>query len=363
MRAVRFVSLCLFAVSTAVGAETPGVLETVFLNGEEPPTRSCHASTIEDTPQGLVVAWFGGTYEKHPDVGIWMTRQVYGEWTYPVEVATGVQYTRSDGSVHRHPTWNPVLFQYPDGPLVLFYKCGPAPDDWWGMMMSSTDSGASWSVPARLPEQIDGPVRNKPVLLEDGTLLCGSSTEFDGWRVHFEWTNDHGETWHRNRAIHDGKTNGAIQPTILKHADGSLQALCRCRNGNGQILSTTSTDGGRSWTELQPTILPNPNSGIDGVTLADGRIVLIYNHTSRSGTKPRGREMINMAVSSDGQKWKAAGILDNTEKSEFSYPAVIQSTDGLVHITYTWKRKLIRYVKVDPSQLQLKDYNGQDWPF
>jgi len=347
----------------ATGDVAPGVVETMFLNGEKPPTASSHASTIEQTPGGLVASWFGGSYEKHPDVGIWVTRQVDGSWTAPVEVANGVQYTSPDGSVHRHPTWNPVLFQYPDGPLMLFYKCGPTPDSWWGMVMSSNDGGVSWTRPERLPEHIDGPVRNKPILLEDGTLLCGSSTEFDGWRVHFEWTNDMGKTWQRIAAIHDGKTHGAIQPTLLQHADGRIESLCRNQDGEGQVLTTSSTDGGKTWTGLKEIGLPNPNSGIDGVILKDGRTLLIYNHTKRRGTKPSGREMINVGISEDGVAWKAAAVLENESKSEFSYPAVIQSPDGMVHITYTWKRELVKYVKIDPAKLQLKPIEDEDWPF
>lgn len=363
MRSVRILSLLILLASIATADDSPGVMEKKFLNGANPPTVSCHASTIEYTSSGLVASWFGGSYEKHPDVGIWVTRQVDGEWSAAVEVADGVQYTAPDGAVHRHPTWNPVLFQYPEGPLMLFYKCGPSPDAWWGMMMSSTDCGESWTTPVRLPEHIDGPVRNKPILLGDGTLLCGSSTEFDGWRVHFEFTKDQGRTWQRIPAIHDGKTFGAIQPTLLQHTDGRIEALCRNQDGNGHILTTSSTDQGQTWTALKEIGLPNPNSGIDGVVLQDGRTLLIYNHTRRRGTQPRGREMINIGISDDGANWQAAAVLENEAKSEFSYPAVIQSPDGMVHITYTWKRQLVRYVKVDPARLQLKPIEGEDWPF
>lgn len=364
MLAVRILFLTLFtAACTTAAASVPGVISVEFLNGANPAVPSSHASTIEMTPGGLVAAWFGGQYERHSHVGIWLTRQVNGMWLDPVEVADGVQYTRPDGSVHRHPTWNPVLFQYPGGgPLMLFYKCGPTPDSWWGMVMSSTDGGTTWTTPVRLPEQIDGPVRNKPILLDDGTLLCGSSTEFDGWRLHFEFTKDQGATWQRVPAIHDGKTFGAIQPSLMRHADGRIEALCRNQNSEGQVLTTSTADGGKTWSTLKETNLPNPNSGIDGVVLKDGRSMLIYNHTKRS-TKPAGREMLNIGISEDKISWQAAGVLENTPKSEFSYPAIIQSADGMVHVTYTWKRKLIRYVKIDPAKLQLKPFNGSNWPF
>lgn len=343
-------------------AEKPGVISTEFIY-ENAPFPECHASTIEETSHGLIAAWFGGTGEKHPDVGIWVSRKPdAGRWSDPVEVANGIQYTGSDGHVHRHPTWNPVLFQYPDGPLMLFYKCGPSPREWWGMLTHSNDHGQTWSVPVRLPEHIDGPVRNKPILLDNGTLLCGSSTEFDGWRLHFELTSDRAASWTRTAAVNDGKTLGAIQPTLLRRQDGSVLALNRNQNGNGKVLSTISEDNGLTWSELKAVNLPNPNSGIDAVTLRDGRFLLVYNHTIRSGESPRGREMINVAVSDDGTHWKAALTLENEKRSEFSYPAVIQTKDGMVHTTYTWKRRRVRHVTIDPAKLQLTSIVDGVWP-
>ena len=364
----RFLTLFLICTFTSLNSsvptsgadDRPGVVGVEFIY-EDAPFKECHASTIEETPDGLVASWFGGTREKNPDVGIWVARRNSDGWTKPLEVANGIQYTLTDGTVVRHPTWNPVLYQYPAGPLMLFYKCGPTPSTWWGMLTQSDDHGKTWSVPRRLPEHIDGPVRNKPILLDNGTLLCGSSTEFDGWRLHFEHTSDNGITWARTSAVNDGKTFGAIQPTLLpKH--GQIQALNRNQDGNGKILSTISEDNGVTWSELVDIELPNPNSGIDAVTLKDGRFLLVYNHTIRSGDSPRGREMINVAVSDDGVSWKAALTLENERRSEFSYPAVIQSSDGLVHTTYTWKRRRVRHVTIDPSELQLSDIVDGKWP-
>lgn len=333
---------------------TPVLLsEFIYTNAPFP---QCHASTIAETPQGLVAAWFGGTHEKHPDVGIWVSRQVDGEWTPPVEVANGVQHTTL-----RHPTWNPVLFQMPDGgPLLLFYKDGPDPQSWWGMLTESTDGGKTWSRPRRLPDTIDGPVKNKPVLLSDGRLLCPSSTEYDGWRVHFEVTTDAGRTWERIGPINDGRRFNAIQPSVLIHDNDRLQVLCRSREGN--VVTSWSEDGGRTWSDVEATSLPNPNSGTDAVTLADGRHLLVYNHTQRNSGEPRGRALLNVAVSDNGTDWQAALVLENEPKAEFSYPAVIQTPDGLVHITYTWKRQRIKHVVLDPAKLQLEPIVDGRWP-
>ena len=362
MRVVASLIVALLSATSApFAAEPPGVVLREFLY-EAAPYPECHASTIVETPAGLVAAWFGGTEEKHPDVGIHVSRQIGGRWNEAVEVANGIQYSLPDGSTHRHPTWNPVLFQQPAGPLLLFWKCGPSPDTWWGLIAESNDHGATWSEPRRLPEHIDGPVRNKPLLLSDGTLLCGSSTEFDGWRIHFESTRDGGRTWQRTPVINDGKTTSAIQPTLLKHPDGRIQALCRDQNNNGSILSTSSQDGGKSWSELTAIHLPNPNSGIDAVSLADGRHLLVYNHTRRSEGEPRGREMLNVAISDDGDHWKPVMTLDREDRAEFSYPAVIQSSDGLVHITWTWKRQRIRHQVLEPQALVVGEFADGAWP-
>ena len=181
---------------------------------------SCHASTIIENHKGLMAAWFGGTAEKNPDVGIWISHFSNGKWTKPVEVVNGIQHKSK-----RYPCWNPVL--YNNGKeILLFYKVGPSPSTWWGELITSNDKGKKWSRPYRLPEDIYGPIKNKPVLLQNGELLCPSSTENDGWRVHMEITSDNGLTWERTPALNNKET-GAIQPTLLMHHGGKIQMLCR----------------------------------------------------------------------------------------------------------------------------------------
>jgi predicted neuraminidase len=311
---------------------------------EQAPFPECHASTLAETPQGLVTAWFGGTRERNPDVGIWLSHHLGTQWTVPVEVATGVQ---ADGK--RLPCWNPVLFQVPKGDLLLFYKVGPSPSTWWGMLKRSKDGGKTWSVAERLPDGIAGPIKNKPVLLPSGVLLCPSSSEDNNWRVHFEQTSDWGKTWQKTAPINDGVTDGAIQPSVLFHPGGRLQALCRSQK-SGFVWETWSTDGGKTWSPLAKTTLPNPNSGTDAVTLKDGRQVLVYNPVSPEPGKWGGpRTPLDVAISDDGKTWKPLARLEN-EPGEYSYPAVIQTADGLIHITYTWKRQRIRHVVIDPKK-------------
>lgn len=370
MRLSVLLAIAILATSTVVRSEdqqpswstlsplnvsnAEAVIRSEFLY-DNAPFPEVHASTIAETPQGLVCAFFGGTEESNNDVGIWLTRQVGAAWSEPVEVANGIQH-----KTLRHPCWNPVLFQQPDGPLQLYYKCGPSPRTWWGMLSESTDCGATWSRPTRLPEAIDGPVKNKPVLLKNGSLLCGCSTEHDDqWVVHFEITRDQGRSWERIGPVNSAQEFGAIQPTILVLKDGTLSALSRSRQGC--ITRVSSSDQGHTWSPMTRTPLPNPNSGIDGVTLASGQHLLVYNHTQRNVGTPRSRGLLNVALSDDGENWNAALVLENSPY-EYSYPAVIQTRDGLVHILYTWRRQRVRHLVVDPSRLKTEPITDGIWP-
>ena len=351
MRNLLSVSFVLFAMNLSVASQpAPSpIVESAFVF-ETAPFPSAHASTIVHTKDGLVAAWFGGTRERAPDVGIWVSRKQKGGWTAPVEVATGVQ---ADGT--RHPCWNPVLFEMSPGELMLYYKVGPSPTTWWGMVRSSRDNGRSWSDARRLPDGVLGPVKNKPVRLSDGTIVSGSSTETPDaanlWRVHFERSTDNGATWTIVRpAPAEGPEIGAIQPSILIHKDGRLQAVGRSRSQ--RVFETWSSDKGLTWSPVTLTSLPNPSAGTDAVTLRDGRHLIVYNHTLK------GRSPLNVAVSRDGKVWESALVLES-EPGEYSYPAVIQAPDGLVHITYTWKRLRIKHVVVDPAKFVPVPIAGQ----
>ncbi len=326
---------------------------------DDRPTPQCHASTIVEVEDGILAAWFGGTHERHNDVGIWISRNLNGKWSKPVEVVNGFQ-----NDLLRYPCWNPVLFKPLKGPLMLFYKVGPSPSEWWGMLSTSDDNGVTWSNPAKLGENdkvgdLIGPVKNKPLQLNDGTIICPSSTELlkngeTKWRVHFEFTRDYGKSWNVVGPINDGVEFDAIQPSILTYDDGRMQALCRTRQG--VIAQSWSEDRGKTWSKMTATNLPNPNAGTDAITLQNGLQMLVYNPDGRT-RGPARRNQLNVAVSRDGINWKDVLILENDNQpgqdanTEYSYPTIIQGRNGLVHITYTYHRKTVKYVLLDPSEL------------
>jgi predicted neuraminidase len=304
---------------------------------EEAPFPSCHASTVVELRNGeLLAAWFGGTGEGKPDVAIWAARRSQAGWSKPEELV------REPNT----PAWNPVLFHAKTGRLWLYYKFGPSPREWSAGRRSSDDDGKSWSAVEHLPAGILGPIRAKPLLLGDGTIVSGSSVEsYHTWAAWIERSADNGETWTKYGPItvassgDKADTSGIIQPSVLEIAGRHLRFYARSTRDIGQICVSDSRDAGKTWSQARPTELPNPNSGIDAVRLVDGRIVIVYNDTQT------GRTPLNLAVSRDGEHFKNFETLEN-ESGEYSYPAMIVGKDGTLHITYTWNRKRIRYARV-----------------
>jgi predicted neuraminidase len=313
----------------------PGIVRSEFIFND-PPTASCHASTIAEVRPGeFVAAWFGGTREGHPDVGIWVSRSIEGKWSKPEEVAIA----NPDGRP-RFACYNPVLFQPKRGPLLLFFKIGASPGTWWGVLTRSTDGGKTWDTPSRLPDKILGPIKNRPIELPGGELLCPSSSEDHGWRVHFESTTDNGKTWASTGPLNDSRTIDAIQPSILRMGEDRLKAIGRTRQG--RLFAIDSPDLGVTWGAMRLLDVPNPNSGTDAINLADGRYLLVYNEATTKRTP------LNVGISKDAETWSSVITLED-KPGEFSYPTVIQASDGLVHITYTWNRTKIKHVVLDPK--------------
>ncbi|MFC0212980.1 exo-alpha-sialidase [Paenibacillus chartarius] len=318
-----------------------------FIFEDDRPFASCHASTLELLPGGdIVCAWFGGTKEKAGDVAIWTSHRREGGWTPPVKVAD------KEGIPH----WNPVLFRRNDGVLFLYYKLGLEIRDWTTMVMRSADNGVSWTEPVPLVEGDlggRGPVKNKPIVLHDGTLAAPASVE-PAWDAFVDLSDDGGETWVRSETVPLDRSRlqgkGIIQPALWESAPGHVHMLARSMEGS--LLRSDSADGGRTWCPAYPTELPNNNSGIDLVRMDDGTLALVYNPTRPEPGKKKGpRTPLVMRLSRDnGLTWEDELLLDEGEK-QYSYPAVI-SRGQQIYITYTWKRERIAFQHISISEKQ-----------
>ncbi|HNY01593.1 MAG TPA: exo-alpha-sialidase [Bacteroidales bacterium] len=308
--------------------------EFVFMDA---PFRQCHASTLAETVRGdILVAWFGGSYEGAADVCIWSSVLHGDQWSVPLRIACG-----SDTAGNPLPCWNPVLFAPGDSTLILFYKQGVSPREWKGMYVVSTDGGRSWSEGIRMIGAT-GPSKNKPLITPSGCWLSPSSTESDRrWQVFMERSADRGKTWAKI-PVDTGNPAKVIQPCLLTLQDGSLLALCR--SDRDAIVESRSLDDGKSWSPLRATEIPNPNSGIDAITVEPGMHLLVHNpgHTGKEWWE--GRNRLAISLSGDGITWKQALLLEDHPDGEYSYPSVIRTSNGVIHITYTYNRSRIKHV-------------------
>jgi alpha-L-fucosidase len=313
------------------------IREELIVN--DPPFQQCHASTIVQLGSGEVMAaWFGGSSEGRKDVVIWSAIKNKNSWSDPVVVADGIV-----NDSLRYPCWNPVLFRSDNHKLFLFYKVGPSPREWWGMMKTSMDDGKTWTLPVRLPDGLLGPIKNKPIQLVDGSILAPSSMEtIYKWSVHIEKSDDEGSSW--KKILIDTAGFDVIQPSILNYGKGKLQLLCRSKHG--MVVQSWSSDNGNTWSKLSGTTLLNPNSGTDAITLINGEQLIVYNPSRPGKEWYNGRAELRVAVSADGKKWRDIMTLEKGVREEFSYPAVIQTKNGDVHVTYTYDRKNIKYVVI-----------------
>lgn len=337
---LRYFFILLCSLTLSAKAQNIEIIASEYIF-ENAPFAACHASTLVDLGNGkIMAAWFGGKHEGDKSVAIWTAIKTHKKWSVPKLVANGII---NDST--RFACWNPVLFKSLDGTLTLHYKIGPNPRAWWAVYKTSKDNGETWSEALKLPADFLGPIKNKPVQLNKNTILYPSSTESldeKTWSIHLEKSDGENRNWEKIKI--DCDTFGVIQPSILTYPNGKLQLLCRSRQN--VIVESWSVDDGKHWSKLAATSLPNPNSGSDAVTLKDGRQLLIYNPLAAGKNWWEGRSVLKLAISTNGQTWKDIYTLENHEKGEYSYPAIIQDKNGHVHLSYTSERKKIKYVEL-----------------
>jgi predicted neuraminidase len=169
--------------------------------------------------------------------------------------------------------------------------------------------------------------RCKPTQLPSGRLLLPLYTDTFSISI-MAISDDRGRTWRASRPL---LGFGAIQPIVLRRDDGTLVAYMR-ENGPRQCVRVAqSDDEGESWGHVGVSELPNPGSGLDGVRLANGHWVLVFNGTVR------GRHRLAVSLSTDeGRSWNQTRHLEDQPSGSYHYPAVTQAKDGTLHVVYSY---------------------------
>jgi predicted neuraminidase len=375
-RNIGWLSVLLLGASVVWGQAGSGLIFAPLVSGKALPGTQPdnHASTLVELRNGdVLVAWFGGTREGNPDVAIYGARLHGGVWSAPGELARAPHI----------PCWNPVLFHDGKGVLWLYFKVGSSPSTWTGMRKHSEDEGLNWSEAEPLPAGVLGPIKDKPLVLADGTIVSGSSVEAGKWTAWIERSRDGGRSWTKAGPItipealdvpdagalaaareeqhtdHDaaagvdtkvyppGKTTvGLIQPSVVPLGGRHLRFYARSKSRAQRIAVADSNDDGRTWTQAHYIDLPNPNSGIDAVGLRDGRVILIFNNSYNR------RSPLNLAVSRDGEHFTVFKKLDEGP-GQYSYPAIVQAANGDLLMTYSWRRQSIKFVRILLSEIPL----------
>ena len=304
-----------------------------------------HCSTLAEAPNGdLLCLWYGGSYESAEDQALYLARLPKGkrQWETPTRMLWNPE----------QPPGNAVIFRTPDNKVGVVWgrmeqsrpmRRGTG----WGQCRmfyrTSDDNGITWSDDTEIPNTFGALPRNVPITLNDDRLaLPVSGRTSKGSGSFLLYLSNDGTTWTQG-----GFAQGGSQPTIIQRDNGDLLALMRRHPRIPQVISI---DGGQTWSEPATTGLKNPGSGIAMTRLQSGRVVLIFNDTEHDARYP-----LSILQSTDGgRSWKGQRTLE-ADWGEFSYPSVIQASDGTIHVSYTYRRYTMKHVAFNEDWLIHKE--------
>lgn len=179
----------------------------------------------------------------------------------------------------------------------------------------------------KLYQRLGWQPRCKPTVLPSGRILLPLYTDTFSISI-MAISDDEGVSWRASKPLIGF---GNIQPTVLRRNDGVLVAYMRENGPLDRIRVCESTDDGETWGPVGAADLPNPGAGIDGVRLASGEWLLVYNDTTQ------GRHSLAVSLSDDeGKSWKWTRHLEMHPTGSYHYPAVIQGADGRIHAVYSY---------------------------
>ena len=316
---------------------------------------SAHVSSICELLGGrMAVVWYAGSREGARDVALYVSSRDAGltnAWTTPVSAGT---HEAAGDETFRYvkKVGNAILFAGTNGHLHMLYVTTGFGG--WSCsqlnLKSSTDGGATWSRSRKLGLtpffNISELVKNVPTPLADGGFVVPIYHEVLGKFSELLWLTPGKDGFDviKTRAF-GGRT--AFQPALVALNKTNALMLNRTAGAAKKIHATRTSDAGRTWSPLETIDLPNSNSGLDAIRLSDGRLLLAFNDTDSS------RDNLRLAISADdGVTWKRAATLVAEAGAEFSYPTVLQTSDGLIHVTYTWKRKGIKEATFNVAWLE-----------
>lgn len=301
---------------------------------------SSHASTITQLPDGdLFAAWYSGAHEKAKDVVILASRFSPKAKKWSEHYVLHDTENFSDG--------NPVLYTDPWNNVWLYYVTIMGTRGWNDCEIFakiSTNSAKTWSEPAVIRKIWGWMTKTVPVYLGGDNILLPLYDERT-FNSMFMVSNDRGKTWTRAGKIVTPPLQGNIQPSVVKLKDGTLLAYMRTSKAKGHIWESRSTDGGMTWIAAKETGFKNSNAAVFLLKLQNGHLALVFNDSYT------GRTPLSVALSTDeGRTWVSQKNLED-EQAEFSYPYAVQSNDGMIHVTYTYKRTGIKHAAFNENWL------------
>ena len=311
----------------------------------------CHCSVIQELPNHeLMAVWYAGKAEAHKSVGLKASWKKINaddeEWSKPVLIH------KTPGK----PDGNEVIISY-NGNLHMYFNVIRGRFFPWTKVVLkktvSTDNGRTWSEPITIlgNDQKGYTVRTKPLVINERLIIpTGKETLF--MQTGQMLITDNGENYHLSKDTIKLPKGGCHQPAITYLDNEEL--LAYLRTNQNFIYESRSKDLGETWSEPVKTQLKNPNSALDFVRTQDGELVLIWNNNSKSGGMMKSRKILHVGYSPDeGKSWPIIKEIERDDKNgRFAYPAIIQGSDGLFHLTYTNRRKNIQYVKFDLEWLK-----------